>query len=101
MEDKNYRMEHVFHIMKNNLILTSKSIINKKKMTFLMLFNKNCIPRKLDFKCKTQLISKLISSNCYFVNNSKKQKTYFKCSDCGVGLCVDKDCFKKYHIEQQ
>ena len=35
---------------------------------------------------------------CY-KNFQKQQRTYFKCSDCGVGLCVDKECFKMYHTE--
>ena len=29
-----------------------------------------------------------------------KQRTYYKCNYCEVGLCIDKDCFKLYHTKK-
>ena len=36
---------------------------------------------------------------CY-KQHGKPRRSFYKCKHCGVGLCVDNDCFEKYHTQQ-
>ena len=36
---------------------------------------------------------------CYKQHNIQK-RTMYKCKHCGVGLCIDTECFQKFHTLQ-